>query len=217
MTLMPRLAEYPRTSQKRQHSVQREAFTKLPLHVVQGFVTDVYGEIELDKIAGLPVSTLVYLYPETMCEVATFEAIRETPALAQIQSLADTVSTVMTSHSYDSQVRCLTVLGVLNDWFRATHRSDLDDWLAIEEESLFRDLRWMAPVVLGGNSKVAAPNKFRDEGLAVYSLAGVLAARVMAPQSLREALAVNAARFDETFGIFGLPELVGLFDHAEAA
>lgn len=90
----PRLAEFPtieRNSPFSSHNVE-----SVPLPVLHEWVARFYGEAELSKLAGLPATTIVALYPEAMAGgVASFSLIRDTPILGQVQELLDAVSADM--------------------------------------------------------------------------------------------------------------------------
>lgn len=72
------------------YAAPKKNFCAPPLLVMHEWLVQVYGEAELRKVAGVPVSLLAELYPDVR-EYAFFTLMRGTPAIAKFQGFIDAV------------------------------------------------------------------------------------------------------------------------------
>lgn len=199
MSSMPRLAQFPCMDGVRQPNLD-----KVPVDVISGWIVEVHGPAELSKIGGLPARTLAELYPEDMRRAAVFAEIRETPALAQIQLVADVISEAVESVMVHSQSPSLILVSDFNNWFRRRgHWLGLGNWLE-EVPDLRAELGWVSRTAI---SKVTSNNFSLNAMWGTYCLFGTLAAARVGPLSLQGQLAGDVDKFKEVFTGLGLPEL----------
>lgn len=186
--------------------VRQPNLDKVPADVISGWIVEVHGPAELSKIAGLPARTLAELYPEDMRRAAVFAEIRKTPALAQIQSVADVISEAAESVMVHSQSPSLILVSDFNNWFRRRgHWLGLGNWLE-EVPDLRAELGWVSRTAI---SKVTS-NKFSLNTVwGTYCLSGTLAAAHAGPLPLAIELAGDADELEAIFTGLGLPELSG--------
>lgn len=74
------------------YAAPKKNFCAPPLPAMHEWLVQVHGEVELGKVAGIPVSLLAELYPDPdVREYAFFTLMRGTPAIAKFQGFIDAV------------------------------------------------------------------------------------------------------------------------------
>lgn len=133
----PRIAEFPVTSSSGVGVIAAGRWWA-SLSVVHEWLVHEFGEGELAKVEGLPLTTIVSMYPEGK-DVAFFSLVRGTTMLGELQALFDAVARSVASEDSD-------FLYELNKVVRVHAPEHLVSTL--EARNLHENIVWVAHEVL---------------------------------------------------------------------
>lgn len=200
----PRLAEFPTIELASGFTARN--FDATPVSVALGWVADVHGQDEAEKLTGLPLSVIAGLYPDAMQGgVVTFAAIRDSPALGKLQIFADEYWTRFEVEDFNwiSQVE------EFSHWLRVKSGDwpDIYEWLQLEGSGIFDDAEWLAHTLTQAHPEMVEKEVVNDEWWGVHSVVVMLAVPVAAPPELYKRLKRGRAYFDRELQSLGLPQL----------
>lgn len=213
----PRIAEFP--------TIELEAgflarnLDKVPSQVAGSWVADVYGDDEGALAAELPLDLIATLYPDAMRGgVVRFDLIRGTPAMSQLQDLADALSSAFTRRnkrllrkldSFQSKLyfdaEYYSVTRAITRW--AYRVADYDEIIM----ELYDDVKWLASVVTRADREAIQMSKVDRVWSAFHILAMSLIAAQIGSEELRKEFARIAPQLDNMFRVLKLNHLQGIY------
>lgn len=178
----PRIAEFP------QGILQMGGWRAVSLSIAHEWLVHEFGEGELVKVKGLPLSTIASMYPEGE-GVAFFSAVRGTTMLGELQEIVDAVARSITSE--DSTF--LHELGRV----RRVHVPAEQLVGTIEARHLHSNIVWVAHEVLNAD----------DSYMELYELAVFVCAPLLVEPEFRELYLSREPDWEPVFEALGLKDL----------
>lgn len=198
------IAEFPVISSAMNRAAHQGGLSTVPLAVAYEWLVHEFGEDELVKVAGLPVSVIHSIYPESE-GVAFFSLARGTTILSELQAVFDAMVKAMLVE--DSKV--LSELHRVKSWRLMTPTGVAFEDLAMdlmidspEVSGFHSDVVWVIKSIVYGSS---APQS--SAWVQVLELALFVCAPLMVRVECRSEFVRLSPSWEPVFTALGLNEL----------
>lgn len=199
----PRIAEFPKVISPEFWGHHGSNLPSVSLETVHEWLASEFGDKELTKVKGLPVSAVASMYPEGE-DVVFFSAVRGTTMLGELQAMLDAVAQFVALE--DSEVsRALKNLR----WQELNSSDDQSDqnqfWVeAPEARGLYSDAVWAINELLHGNDPSRPVDSIWFE---LYRLAVFVCAPVLVKADQRAEYVESLPDWNPVFTALGLGDV----------
>lgn len=199
----PRIAEFPKASWSK--GLAKESLESVPLSVAHEWLVHEFGEHELMKVKGLPVQSVVSLYPE-MEGTVFFSMVRGTPQLEEMQVLLDAI----VEFREKNEVALLAEFEKLRAWKQEQVEQEAFFWVHSPDytQGFYFDSYWVIEAALDKEKGQDRDDHFLIQ---VRELAHNLMVFLCAPQVIetlcRVEYALAVPPYENLFRLLGLDDL----------